>query len=325
MAVLSSFSAPPIISASLDYAVIAHDLAAGTNAVIGYSAASGGSKAQISDNGRFVVFVSAADAPNTSAGTNHVFLYDLQTSTTTLVSFNQNRTGGGNGPSDSPSISADGRFVTYRSSASDLVAEDNNNQPDVFVFDRLTGVNTLVSVNQIGTMSGNGSSSAPVISADGSRIAFRSLASDLIAGDFNNTQDVFISPTPIVTFVDSDGDGMDDAWESARFGDLSHDGMGDTDGDGVSDLAEYKTGTNPTDAASRLSAAATVLRGGDQTTITWEAVPGRSYHLEHKNDLSEATWGVVPAGVTVDGSTAICVDGTVAFSGQRFYRVTLVE
>ncbi len=174
------------------------------------------------------------------------------------MSFNRNRTGGGNGPSDSPSISADGRFVTYRSSASDLVAEDNNNQPDVFVFDRLTGVNTLVSVNQIGTMSGNGSSSAPVISADGSRIAFRSLASDLIAGDFNNTQDVFISPTPIVTFVDSDGDGMDDAWESARFGDLSHDGMGDTDGDGVSDLAEYKTGTNPTDAASRLSAAATV-------------------------------------------------------------------
>ncbi len=85
MAVLSSFSAPPIISASLDYAVIAHDLAAGTNAVIGYSAASGGSKAQISDNGRFVVFVSAADAPNTSAGTNHVFLYDLSEATWGVV------------------------------------------------------------------------------------------------------------------------------------------------------------------------------------------------------------------------------------------------
>ena len=312
-------------STNLDHTVIARDLAAGTDTVIGYSAASGGPKAQVSDNGRFVVFVSAADAPYTSAGTNNVFLYDLQTSTTTLVSFNRNRSGGGNGPSDSPSISADGRFVTYRSSAGDLVTEDNNNQPDVFVFDRLIGVKTLVSVNQIGTMSGNDSSSVPVISADGSRIAFRSLASDLIAGDFNNTQDVFISPTPIVTFVDSDGDGMDDAWETAMFGDLSHDGTGDTDGDGVSDLVEYKTGTNPMDAASRLSAAAAVLPGSDQAAITWEAVPGRSYHLEYKNDLSEATWRVVPAGVMVNGSKAICVDNTVAVSSQRFYRVTLVQ
>jgi len=61
----------------------------------------------------------------------------------------------------------------------------------VFVFDRLTGSNTLVSVNQSGTSSGNNFSSVPVISADGGTIAFRSLASDLIAGDLNDNQDVF--------------------------------------------------------------------------------------------------------------------------------------
>src|SRR5881628_3038462 len=120
-----------------------------------YSAIPGGPKAQVSGNGRFVTFVSAANAPNTPNGTNNVFLYDLQTATTTLVSFNRDRTGSGSGPSDSPSITDDGRFVTYRSAARDLVAGDNNNQPDVFLFDRLTGTNTLISVNQAGTAPGN--------------------------------------------------------------------------------------------------------------------------------------------------------------------------
>src|SRR5207249_5983308 len=146
-----------------DRAIIAHDLAAGTDTIIGYSLIPDGPMAQVSGNGRFVTFVSAANAPNIPNGANNVFLYDLQTATTTLVSFNRDRTGSGNGPSDSPSISADGRFVTYQSDASDLVAGDNNNQPDVFVFDRLTGINTLISVQQAGAGPGNGPSSSPVI------------------------------------------------------------------------------------------------------------------------------------------------------------------
>jgi len=51
---------------------------------------------------------------------------------------------------------------------------------------------------------------------------------------------------------------MDDTWEKAYFGDLSHDGAADSDGDGVSDLMEFKTGTDPVEASSRFSAQAGV-------------------------------------------------------------------
>src|SRR5439155_16150811 len=63
-------------ASNLDRAVVARDLVAGTDRVIGYSAISGGPEAQISANGRFVTFISAADAPNTSNGSTNVFLSD---------------------------------------------------------------------------------------------------------------------------------------------------------------------------------------------------------------------------------------------------------
>ena len=262
---------------------------------------------------------------HTTVGTNNVLLYDLQTATTTLVSFNSERTGSGNGASDSPSISADGRFVTYRSAASDLVAGDSKDQTDVFVFDRLTGTNALVSLNQTGTASGNDRSGGPVISADGSTIVFRSVASDLITGDLNGTQDVFAFQLASAAFIDSDGDGMDDNWERACFGDLSHDGTADSDGDGLSDLMEYKAGTNPLDATSSLNARAIVAPLTSQVTVTWDASPGRSYRLEYKNDLDETSWNPVSSGVLVNGSTAVCLDNTPATGNQRFYRIVVVE
>jgi Tol biopolymer transport system component len=46
--------------------------------------------------------------------------------------------GAANGPSDSPTVSADGRFIAYRSSATDLVAGATNGLPNVYVFDRQT-------------------------------------------------------------------------------------------------------------------------------------------------------------------------------------------
>src|SRR5438046_82350 len=78
---------------NIDHPIIAHDLVTGADRVIGYGAIAGGPKAQISDNGRFVAFVSAANSPTTPPGVANVFLYDLQTETTTLVSFNRDRSG----------------------------------------------------------------------------------------------------------------------------------------------------------------------------------------------------------------------------------------
>ncbi|PYJ56499.1 MAG: hypothetical protein DME24_22060 [Verrucomicrobia bacterium] len=258
-----------------------HDLKSNIDLTIGTTVPFGKMSPQISSNGRFIVYVSGASnvVANDTNNTTDVFLYDLQTATTTLTSFNHDRTGSGNGPSDSPSISADGRFVTYRSSADDLAAGDNNGQPDVFVFDRLTGTNTLVSVNQSGTASGNDRSTGPTISTDGTTIVFRSVAADLITGDFNNTQDVFFFHVP----------------------------------------------TNPMNATSKFSAQASVLPGANQVAITWDPVPGWSYQVQYKTDLSETNWSALPGGVAVNGSRAASVDSTVSGSSQRFYRVKLVE
>jgi Tol biopolymer transport system component len=91
-----------------------------------------------------------------------------------------------NGGSRKPAISADGRFVAFESSASNLVAGDTNGHIDVFVRDRVAQVTRRVSVGP-GGQQANGSSRDPAISADGRFVAFRSLASNLVAGDPNDS------------------------------------------------------------------------------------------------------------------------------------------
>src|SRR5207247_2584359 len=142
----------------------------------------------ISASGRYVVFES--DAPNLVPGdTNHVedvFLHDRKTGRTTRVNVN----GGSrqaNGPSGSPAISADGRYVAFQCSATNLVAGDTNRLGDVFVRDRRTGKTERVSVSSRGRQggadrTGNGSN-APVISANGRYVAFHSADSNLVPGD----------------------------------------------------------------------------------------------------------------------------------------------
>ena len=152
---------------------------------------------RFSENGRFVGFVSGASdlvATDTN-GTVDVFVRDLKRRTTTLVSVNQAGTDSGNefsGGVEAPALSADGRFVAFRSLASDLVATDTNGADDVFVRDLKMKTTTLVSVNRAGTNSGNSFSGSSVLSADGRFVAFRSLASDLVATDTNGQQDVFV-------------------------------------------------------------------------------------------------------------------------------------
>lgn len=87
------------------------------------------------------------------------------------------------GSSDEPSVSADGRFIAFQSSASNLVPGDTGSQ-DVFVHDRQTGTTERVSIGYTGLNSNNTSSSA-AISADGRYVAFRSEATNLVAGDTN--------------------------------------------------------------------------------------------------------------------------------------------
>src|SRR2546428_679960 len=97
----------------------------------------------------------------------------------------------GNGGSNDPAISADGRFVAFRSSASNLVPGDSSGGRGGVVRDRQTRKTKRVSVASHGPQ-GNGTSFAPSISADGRFVAFPSLANNLVAGDANGAFDVFV-------------------------------------------------------------------------------------------------------------------------------------
>jgi Tol biopolymer transport system component len=124
-------------------------------------------------------------------GTNQVYLFDVLSGDRTLVSHNFLSSDPGNGKSDSPDISADGRFIAYSSAATDIVPSDTNNTSDVFLFDTQSGANTLLSTTQSGGRWANNLSTCPSFSADGRTLLFQSWASDLIARDLNSTADVF--------------------------------------------------------------------------------------------------------------------------------------
>ena len=90
-----------------------------------------------------------------------------------------------------PSVSSDGRYVAFTSSATNLVANDLNTVLDVFVRDRTAGTTKRVSVSSAG-VEGNNNSSQPSISADGRFVAFSSTATNLVSGDTNGVADVFV-------------------------------------------------------------------------------------------------------------------------------------
>jgi hypothetical protein len=101
------------------------------------------------------------------------------------------------------SVSGDGRYVAFASSASDLVAGDGNNKMDVFVHDVTTGATVRVSVDSSG-VEGNNDSFSPAISGTGRFVAFTSLAKNLVTGDTNGFADVFLHDR------DPDGNGIFD-------------------------------------------------------------------------------------------------------------------
>jgi len=153
-------------------------------------------RSSISSDGRYVAFVS--DATNLVTGDTNVsgdvFVYDRDTDTIERVSVN-NIGVQGDGNSDYPSISSDGRYIAFHSLATNLVTGgDTNIGYDVFVYDRDTDTIERVSVNN-SSLQGNNHSINPSISSDGRYVAFDSDATNLVLGDFNVSTDVFVSDT----------------------------------------------------------------------------------------------------------------------------------
>jgi len=149
-------------------------------------------RAALSANGRFVAFSSAADnlVRDDTNRVADVFVRDLRTQRTVRVSVASDGAQG-NGASFFPSISADGRYVAFRSYARNFADYDLNGVEDAFVHDRLTGLTERVSIGDAG-QEANGPAISSSISADGSAVAFSSPATNLVPGDRNEATDVFV-------------------------------------------------------------------------------------------------------------------------------------
>jgi Tol biopolymer transport system component len=197
--------------------------------------AQGGSAAAISRDGNAVLFLSGCSdlvaGQINGANPANLFLYDRRTGTNTLISHRAGApTVAANGASRYAVTSADGRFVAYDSIATDLMAgvADGNSTYDVYLYDRTTGANTLVS-HQAGApaIAGNGISGLPQISADGRFVVYESSAVDLVAGMTGPgpTDNIFLydRQTGTNTLV-SHVAGAPSTWSYGRYPQISADG-----------------------------------------------------------------------------------------------------
>lgn len=129
-----------------------------------------------------------------------------------------------NAPSESSSISADGRFVAFDSIATNLVPNDTNFNSDVYVNENMgMPQTTLISVNMFG-VAGNGSSRNPSISPDGRYVAFESSSSNLVLNDYNFRTDIFVrdrltASTSIVSISDLNVQGNGSSYRASISGD----------------------------------------------------------------------------------------------------------
>lgn len=139
----------------------------------------------ISANGRFVVYSTrSALAPGDLDVLDDIYLWDRTTGEASLLT-------GGNGVSFEPRISGNGRWVTFKSNATDLTGDPVDGNYQVFLYDRSTATNTLVSKSSAGEP-GTGASASANLSDNGRYIAFTSTSGNLVPGDSNGETDIFL-------------------------------------------------------------------------------------------------------------------------------------
>ena len=235
------------------YSLFVDQIATGSN-LLSFSSAAGARS--WSSDGRYL-------AIKTTETVGKIYLCDLTTSNITLVSSNVVGVTP-SGTSDTAVLSADGRFVAYRSYATNLVAGDKNPMPKIFLYDRLSGSNAIVSVSQT-NFSTLPWISGPVISAGAQNVAFLNVSSDVVSNDLNRVADAF-------------------AVRVLFFAQLSP-----------------------------------VVTPGTTTTLTWQTVPPRNYAVQFKNNLTDVLWQTLSATISYVGNEA---NVTVpADQPNRFYRI----
>jgi Tol biopolymer transport system component len=176
--------------------VYLHDraIAATTEVTPEANGPSGGACLSISGDGEVIAFDSLADnlISDDTNRSRDVFTYARSSGALGRASI---RTSGTQLPGDSGasgvSISSNGNFVVFGSKAEGVVAGDSNGREDVFRRDLAASKTTIASVNVFGEAANN-SSYSPSIDADGSIVAFTSMAANLASGDSNRQPDIFL-------------------------------------------------------------------------------------------------------------------------------------
>ena len=210
-----------------------------------------------------------------------VYVYDIAGGTNFLVSRNFYSGNSPNGASDSPDISADGRYIVYSSSATDVASPDDNGLRDNFLYDRQTGTTTLLTASTVAQDSANFFSTAPYFTGDGRTILFHSWASDIVTNDFNQRNDLFLvkilgsggtNPPPVLT------------------GQI---------------LFNPASGSGP---------------GHTIPQITWAAADGVTYQVQYKTNLTDPAWLPVNGTVVIQNGVGSINDSDPA-PDHRFYRI----
>ena len=205
---------------------------------------------RLSNDGRFLTYATTASAIATNQS---VYLYDLQAATNLLVSQNFSSLATNNAGADSPNISPDGRFIAYRSFATNLAPMDFNNVADLYLYDSASNATYLVSLNAAGNSAGADRSLKPVFSGDSQTLYFQSWASDLSGNDFNNGSDIFALDLALP--LPGSGGGGSGGYPSGFYTQL---------------IPAGAAGPNP--------------------VVSWPLAAGEAYQVQYKTNLTDAVW-----------------------------------
>jgi Tol biopolymer transport system component len=219
------------------------------------------------------------------SGSFQVYVRDLTAGTNGLISHAYNSSSAASGTSDTPIISPDGRYIAYRTFATNTVPIDANEVGDLMLYDRSNAVSLLITASSYGNRTANNRSTPPVFSADGKNVSFATWANDLLANDFNPGSDVYLLSLP---------------------------------GSSVPGVTNSGAAGTPVAGLQIFP-----LTGPSATpTFTWPAQYGASYQVQYKNDLGDPLWHNLTGNAGVAGNLGEAFDLNPSVS-NRFYHVIL--
>ncbi|MCA9905708.1 MAG: PD40 domain-containing protein, partial [Anaerolineae bacterium] len=147
-------------------------------------------------DGQYITFSASGSLQTGYGGPYNVYLHDQLNGQTIQISLPMSNTQAG-AESGGSVLSSDGNYVVYSSYANSLVHGDTNGATDIFRYDRTTGVTARLSLTETGAQANDGTFT-PRVSANGELLTYWSKASNLVGGDTNSVEDVFLVNAPLL-------------------------------------------------------------------------------------------------------------------------------